>query len=704
MKKNILLLIGFLFLNQLFAQQETDELWDLSLEELMDIPVVSASKKSQKMSEAPAIIDIISENDLKNGGFRSVGEALQTVPGFFVLTDHVTHNAGVRGINGGRQASSRIIKVLIDGHPISFQSTSENFLGEELIPITLVKRIEIIRGPASTLYGADAFLGVINIITKKGRELNKTIFKYGNTSAASNGSSYEATLGYGNEKLSAIVGVQTARYDRSGLELPYTSRSLKLLLDKEHHNTSPFGVETKDDLSKPFSVYGNIDYNPTVGNFSTHFYHGKLDNNGKFYDINPITNNNRIAIQNQYVKQAYKNTFLDSTLSINISAAYNEGKLLNDDLLDYSNSDTSGVLIKREMGYKSLSFQGEISYSMKNKFDFLVGIDRTSTEHDLLKYKKINKHNNTELPEVETQGETDFSNLGIYTQAVWYFSSKGTITAGLRYDNHSIYNEELSYRIGAVYSINKSIYTKLLYGTSFRAPTPAQLFSPQPPYNYRDGIVGNKDLTPETANTYEASIGVLPIKGLSLQINGFYNEIDGIIIVEETAGISSPINKNDIQSYGCELMAVYKKGGFSAQVSLSYQNSETENENNEDVNTSLFPEFMANGRISYATKYLKGMLQAYYIGEYTASQNNIENNLVFGKAEKYKLGDYTLLDLTLTSQNIFLPLEKINFKKEIELSLSVKNLLNKEYSYAGFYKYDIPALKRSIWFSIGLYI
>lgn len=704
MKKIAFLFIVFLSVNQSFAQEDTTELWDLSLEELMNIPVVSASKKSQKMSEAPAIIDIISENDLKNGNFRSVGEALQTIPGFFVLTDHVTHNAGVRGINGGRQASSRIIKVLIDGQPISFSSTSENFLGEELIPLTMVKRIEIIRGPASTLYGADAFLGVINIITKKGQELNKIIFKYGNITTASGGSSYEGTIGYGDEKLSAIVGFHTAKYDRGGLKLPHSTSALQLLLNKELHNNSPFEKETKDDFSKPFSVYGNIDFNPSIGKFSTYFYYSKLDNNGKFYDINPINNTNRISIQNEYIRQAYQNTFLDSALSVNISAAYSDGKLLNDDMLDYSPLDTTGVFIKREMGYKSLNLQGEISYSIKDKFDFLIGIDRTSTEHDLLKYTKIDKKTNTELPEVKTEGETDFSNLGLYTQAVWYFSPKGTITAGLRYDNHSIYDDELSYRMAAVYSVSDKIYTKLLYGTSFRAPTPAQLFSPQPSYNYRDGIIGNNDLTPETANTYEASIGFLPIKGLSLQINGFYNEIDAIIVVKKIAGISSPINEDEIKSKGCEFMALYKRNGFSAQMSLSYQDSKTKNEKDEDESTNLFPEFMANGRISYATKYVKTTLQAYYIGEYTASQNNIENNIVLGKPQEYKLGDYSILDLSLTSQNIFLPLEKINFKKEIEFSFSIKNLLDKKYSYAGFYKYDIPAFKRSFWFSIALHI
>ena len=140
----------------------------LDLVSLMSIEVTSASKKSQTIAQAPAVIDTISAAEIREKGFTSVAQALRSLPGFLVTTDHVVPNVAVRGIHGGFRASSRILKVMVNGAPIAFRSTSENLLGPELIPIEAVAAIEVIRGPASALYGANAFLGIVNIITARG--------------------------------------------------------------------------------------------------------------------------------------------------------------------------------------------------------------------------------------------------------------------------------------------------------------------------------------------------------------------------------------------------------------------------------------------------------------------------------------------------------------------------------------------------------
>ena len=130
------------------------------------ILVISASRRPQRIELAPAIISVISERQIRTAGYRSVAEALENVPGLAINTDHVFHNVGLRGISGGIRGGSRHLKLLINGHPVAFRSDAQNFLGPELIPIHAVKRIEVIRGPASSVYGVNAFLGVVNVITK----------------------------------------------------------------------------------------------------------------------------------------------------------------------------------------------------------------------------------------------------------------------------------------------------------------------------------------------------------------------------------------------------------------------------------------------------------------------------------------------------------------------------------------------------------
>ncbi|MCK5169994.1 MAG: TonB-dependent receptor plug domain-containing protein, partial [Bacteroidales bacterium] len=127
------------------------ELFNLSLQELMNVNITTASKRTETISEAPAIISVITSLQIRQRGYRTVAEALESLPGIDILNDHLQYNAGIRGINSGMRAWSRIVKVMIDNQPVSFRATSENFLGEELIPISAVERIEVIRGPSSAL-------------------------------------------------------------------------------------------------------------------------------------------------------------------------------------------------------------------------------------------------------------------------------------------------------------------------------------------------------------------------------------------------------------------------------------------------------------------------------------------------------------------------------------------------------------------------
>ncbi len=159
------LVVFFFFFGLAYAQTEEVDIFDLSFEELANIKIISATQREQTIGEAPAIISIITRQEIKDRGYQTVGEALNSVAGLDPLHDRFQYNLGIRGINGGMRAWSRIVKLMIDGQPVAYRSSSENFLGKELIPVNIVERIEIVRGPGSALYGSNAFLGVINIIT-----------------------------------------------------------------------------------------------------------------------------------------------------------------------------------------------------------------------------------------------------------------------------------------------------------------------------------------------------------------------------------------------------------------------------------------------------------------------------------------------------------------------------------------------------------
>ncbi|MYM96778.1 TonB-dependent receptor plug domain-containing protein, partial [Rugamonas sp. FT81W] len=144
-----------------------DTLFDLSLDQLRNVKVLTATKTATPLHATPAVVTLVTADDIARYGYQTLAEALSHVAGFVESDDRLNHNFGVRGINAGAQSASRAIKILLDGQPIAFRSTQQQLTGLEFIPMNMVERIEIVRGPVSVLYGADALLGAVNVITRR---------------------------------------------------------------------------------------------------------------------------------------------------------------------------------------------------------------------------------------------------------------------------------------------------------------------------------------------------------------------------------------------------------------------------------------------------------------------------------------------------------------------------------------------------------
>lgn len=153
------------------AQQDVKDLSEVSLEELSNIQVYSASKHMQSASEAPASVTVVTADEIQKYGYRNLADVLRSVPGFYVTYDRDYTFVGVRGFGRLGDWNSRIL-VLIDGHRINNNVLGQAMLGNEfLVDIDMVERVEIVRGPSSSLYGANAFFAVINVITRTSKQV-----------------------------------------------------------------------------------------------------------------------------------------------------------------------------------------------------------------------------------------------------------------------------------------------------------------------------------------------------------------------------------------------------------------------------------------------------------------------------------------------------------------------------------------------------
>jgi outer membrane receptor protein involved in Fe transport len=165
----MLLLIQALFACvsvQAHAQENSADLASLSLEQLLDIEVVTASRFDQKVDHAPSAVQVISAQDIRAHGWRTLGEALESLPGLYLSDTGLYTYLGARGQLRAGDYDTRFL-LLIDGHRINDPVYSQSPVGMEFpLDMALVERIEYVPGPGSAVYGSNAFFGVINVLTK----------------------------------------------------------------------------------------------------------------------------------------------------------------------------------------------------------------------------------------------------------------------------------------------------------------------------------------------------------------------------------------------------------------------------------------------------------------------------------------------------------------------------------------------------------
>jgi outer membrane receptor for ferrienterochelin and colicin len=150
------------------------DLTQLPIEELMNIKVSIASKFPQKTMEAPSSVTIITAADIKTYGYRTLADIVRSVPGMSVTYDRNYDYIGIRGLGRTGDYNSRIL-LLVDGYRINDPIYDTAAIGTEFpVDVDLIDKVEIVRGPGSSIYGNNAVLGVINVITKHGKNFNGT--------------------------------------------------------------------------------------------------------------------------------------------------------------------------------------------------------------------------------------------------------------------------------------------------------------------------------------------------------------------------------------------------------------------------------------------------------------------------------------------------------------------------------------------------
>jgi iron complex outermembrane receptor protein len=526
----------------------------MNLEDLMSIDIDSvygASGFKQKVTEAPASVTIITSDEIQKFGYRTLADILRNVRGFYVTNDRNYSYLGVRGYGPSGDYNSRIA-VMIDGHRLNDNIFDAALIGTEFpIDVDLIDRVEVIRGPNSSLYVASAFLGVINIITKRGRDLQKVSVA---GQAASYGT-YQGRVSYGDKF-------------RNGLELLlsgsfYDSQGCDRLFFKEFDiPATNNGIAENADSDRFRQLFANVSWK----HFTLHAVFGSRDKGiptAPFATVFNVTGTHTIDAR----------TYLDLQYDRKLGRGWS---LTNHIYYDQFNNDGTYVYDYSAFGGPSRVLNKNFSHGKWWGDDVafsrqIFEVQRLTIGLEFRDNFEQNQGNYDLQPFVQYFSSYQSSSIfSAYAQDEIHLRKNLVLNLGLRFDYYSAFGDTTNPRAALIYTPWDKTTLKFLYGQSFRAPNSFELFYDAP------GNEPNPSLQPETVKTVELVWEQYFANHFRMTVSGFYYPIRSLISeqVDSTNGNAFFTNAGSLDLRGLDFELKRKlPEGLEGTVSYSFQDA-----------------------------------------------------------------------------------------------------------------------------------
>ena len=623
MKKIILpsLLMTQLFTANVFADNEL---------KTSDV-FVTATRTPISKNNVIADVTTISSEDIERAGSSSLPELLQRQPGIEISNLGGPGKVSTIGIRG---TSSTHSIVLVDGIRLSAATTG--FSAIEHIPLSQIEKIEIVRGPASSLYGQDAIGGVIQIFTKKGVDGFKPYVDIGYGSY--NTSNFKSGVRAGNNQTTYAINFAAMNSDGFSAFVPNPANAANSInLDKDGYKNY--------SLSSSLSHKINQDYEIDLQYFLSK---GKNQFDNRFANFSPSFHGN------------YRNEIKLETYAMNIKGQINKAwqssiKLSQstDKYLDLQK--LNNFTFEDDANLKDLYKTTQDQLSWQNN----VALPRGSITllYDFLKQR---------IKTTDVYEKTQRTNHGVMV-GYSLIEDKHNFQSNFRKDFNSVYEDAVTGNIGYAYSIDPNWTVSSSYGTAFVSPSFNFLYSLADSF-----ALGNPNLKPEKSKNIEGSIRYKDDSG-SMSLTMFQNKIDDFIIYTapaEAGSRTSTQNLNKAEIQGLTISGDQFFGHFQIKGSATGQSAK-----NEDTDKYLPRRASLIGNINLN----------YYIGNWNIGVEETFSGKRFDDKENIvNLSGYALTNIVTDY--------KINDK--LKLNLRLNNVLDKDYSLAaegrsGF-KYQTP--------------
>lgn len=475
-----------LFVATFMPAQAADSLFELSLEELMQVQVTSATLTDETLRSVPSSVTVFTHQQIQSIGIDYLHELINYVPGFEAVRTADSGDEYYHASRGQRNSTtSREVLVLLDGQRLNREF--DNIVAVPMIALGNIEKVEFIRGPGSAIYGSNAYLGVINITTSKNR--NRVM-----ASAGNHGRTQAQWLASGT-----LHNLKADLY-LNGFREQGDEYSLESMVPP-----SPY------DARDPARGY---DLNASVGGQTARLNLTLMERRSEEFYILENSSNRYNEGFNRYAGVQFTDEHVwGPTASSNYQLRFYENAF-----------EPQTELNAVGLGLSNLE-QHELGQEIKFHHDWFI-----SDVHSLqagVEYRHVSidqAYLNTAVlgPQLlYPDFERDVG--GIYSQYQHLFTDDTKLTAGLRYDTYSQTGSALSPRIGLTHQLSDIQTVKLLYGEAFRAPTTNEM-----EFLSNGLLVGNPDLKPESINTWEL-VWMGNWQEHSLSATWFHNRIeDGI--------------------------------------------------------------------------------------------------------------------------------------------------------------------------------
>jgi iron complex outermembrane receptor protein len=472
-----------------------------------DIPVViTASRHEQLASDAPASVAVVSAEEIERYGYRTLAEALQTLPGIFINYDHSYTYIGVRGLVLPGDYNSRV-QLQVNGHPMNDNVWEQAFLGEDLgIDMALVERIEVIYGPGSALYGSNALSATINVITRAGGEAK------GSELALEGGS-------FGRLKGMARWSGEAGGWRMSGGVSALDSDGDDLYFPEYDALGQNGGVSRNTDFEKSYHASGIMGRGPFTIQASS-VYRVKGIPTGA-YDTVFNDDTTRTTDARHFVDFRYRRSLREG-LNLTLRGSYDEYRYWGTYRYDVGGGLVVDNIDRSTGRWLTQEAQIDLALSARHRLTFGQGFVR-NFDADVENFDQEPRFLYADV-------RRSFNELSLYAQHEWRATDALRLTSGVRYDDYSTFGSAFSPRFALVYGRGETWSLRALTGRAFRAPNIYEL------YYEAVGYLPNPDLEPEEMASYEVGFETRLGPRLDVRLAAYQDRIRDLITQTDAGG------------------------------------------------------------------------------------------------------------------------------------------------------------------------